>query len=83
MPQQRRARGALRYSYVDRRAGGGRAGGAATAHVLRGAASCRVGGMRAETKLQLAIAVVGIPVMVLVVWKPNAKWPNPFHPSQK
>jgi uncharacterized membrane protein YccC len=34
--------------------------------------------MKTETKVQLAMAIIGIPVTVLVVWKPNAKWPNPF-----
>ena len=36
--------------------------------------------MKTEAKVQLAMAVVGIPVMMLVVWNPSGttKWPNPF-----
>ena len=36
--------------------------------------------MRAETKVQLALTIVGIPVIMLVVWNPSGstKWPNPF-----
>jgi len=36
--------------------------------------------MKTEAKVQLAMAVVGIPVMILVVWNPSGttKWPNPF-----
>ena len=36
--------------------------------------------MKAEAKVQLALAVVGIPVMMIVVWNPSgtSKWPNPF-----
>jgi len=36
--------------------------------------------MKAEAKVQLALAIVGIPVIMLVVWNPSGstKWPNPF-----
>ena len=36
--------------------------------------------MKAETKVQLALTIVGIPVIMLVVWNPSGstKWPNPF-----
>jgi hypothetical protein len=33
--------------------------------------------MRTESKIQLAFAVVGVP-LIFYLWKPNAKWPNPF-----
>tara|TARA_B110001452_G_scaffold168834_1_gene141102 strand:+ start:259 stop:471 length:213 start_codon:yes stop_codon:yes gene_type:complete len=33
--------------------------------------------MNSQTKIQLAMALAGIPVL-LFVWKPDAKWPNPF-----
>lgn len=35
--------------------------------------------MRAETRIQLAMALLGVPA-VFVLWKPDAKWPNPFSP---
>lgn len=35
--------------------------------------------MRAETKVQLLLAIVGLPVLTLVVWRgDDPKWPNPF-----
>ena len=33
--------------------------------------------MKAESKVQLAMAVVGVP-LIFFLWKPDAKWPNPF-----
>ena len=33
--------------------------------------------MNSQTKIQLAMALAGIPFL-LFVWKPDAKWPNPF-----
>ena len=34
--------------------------------------------MKPETRMQLGLAVLGVPAMLLFVWKPDAKWPNPF-----
>ena len=33
--------------------------------------------MRAETKVQLALAIVGVPA-IFCFWRADAKWPNPF-----
>ena len=33
--------------------------------------------MRTEAKVQLALAAVGVPLL-LYIWKPDSKWPNPF-----
>ena len=33
--------------------------------------------MKAESKIQLALAVVGVP-FIFWIWKPDSKWPNPF-----
>ena len=33
--------------------------------------------MKAEAKVQLAMAVLGVP-LIFYVWKPDSKWPNPF-----
>ena len=33
--------------------------------------------MKPETKVQLGLAVLGLPFMIYM-WKPDAKWPNPF-----
>ena len=33
--------------------------------------------MRAEARIQLALAAVGVPA-ILLFWKGDAKWPNPF-----
>jgi hypothetical protein len=33
--------------------------------------------MKAEYKVQLALMVVGVP-LIFFVWKPDSKWPNPF-----
>ena len=34
--------------------------------------------MKTETKIQIAMAIIGIPLTLFVVWQPNAKWPNPW-----
>ena len=55
-------------------------------HVTTAFASCLcVLAMRAEYKIQAALAVLGIP-LIFFIWKPDAKWPNPFSlrpPAQK
>ena len=33
--------------------------------------------MKTESKIQLGLAVLGMPLLLLL-WKPDAKWPNPF-----
>ena len=33
--------------------------------------------MRAETKVQAALALLGVPA-IFWFWKADAKWPNPF-----
>jgi hypothetical protein len=33
--------------------------------------------MKAETKIQLALAVLGVPA-IFYLWRPDSKWPNPF-----
>ena len=33
--------------------------------------------MNTATKVQLAMAVAGLPLL-LYIWKPDAKWPNPL-----
>ena len=33
--------------------------------------------MKSEAKIQLAMAVIGVP-LIFFIWKPDAKWPNPF-----
>ena len=33
--------------------------------------------MRTESKIQLAMAVLGVP-LIFYLWKPDSKWPNPF-----
>ena len=38
--------------------------------------------MRPETKIQGALAFLGVPFVLFVLWQPNAKWPNPFRPAQ-
>ena len=38
---------------------------------------CLLGPMRAETKIQAALAVLGVP-LIFYFWKADAKWPNPF-----
>lgn len=38
--------------------------------------------MRAESKVQIALALVGVP-LVFLGWRGDAKWPNPFAPKPK
>ena len=33
--------------------------------------------MKAEYKIQAAMALLGIP-LIFFIWKPDSKWPNPF-----
>jgi hypothetical protein len=33
--------------------------------------------MRTESKIQLALALLGVPLL-FYVWKADSKWPNPF-----
>ena len=33
--------------------------------------------MKAEYKIQLALAVLGVP-SIFYLWRPDSKWPNPF-----
>ena len=33
--------------------------------------------MKAEAKIQLAIALLGVPA-IFYFWKADSKWPNPF-----
>ena len=33
--------------------------------------------MRFETKIQLGMAIMGVP-LIFVIWKGDAKWPNPL-----
>ena len=34
-------------------------------------------GMRGDTKVQLGLALIGVPLL-LFVWKGDSKWPNPL-----
>ena len=43
----------------------------------RGARRALGRGMKAETKIQLALAVLGVPA-IFYLWRPDSKWPNPF-----
>ena len=38
--------------------------------------------MKLESKVQLALAAVGLP-LVLWVWKGDAKWPNPLWQQER
>jgi hypothetical protein len=33
--------------------------------------------MKAETKIQLTLAMLGVPA-IFYLWRPDSKWPNPF-----